>query len=221
MAVPVETTPPVTLDGESVIPVNACGETVSVCCCEEEPMAAVMVDVAGPAIALIVNVALFCEAGTVTVVGTVAAAILELVRFTGCPPAGADPLKVTVPVHERPAKTGFGVRFRLVTASRTVNMAVLVAVPPGVVTEIVPVVAPVGTVAVTVVEFTGVMAVAAVPLKRTAVAPERLAPVIVTDVPTGPDSGAKLEIVGVGFTVTTTLLVAVKPPASLIVAVNV
>jgi hypothetical protein len=48
---------------------------------------------------LTVNVALVAPAGTVTVEGTLAAA-LSLARATCAPPAGAGPLKVTVPVED-------------------------------------------------------------------------------------------------------------------------
>ena len=67
----------------------------------------------------------------------------------------------------------------------------LVAVPPDVVTEILPVVALEGTVAVTCVALTAVKDVAAVPLNLTAVAPVRFVPVRVTTVPTIPELGLK------------------------------
>jgi hypothetical protein len=77
----------------------------------------------------------------------------------------------------------------------TTKSAVLVTEPPGVVTLIFPVVAVAGTVAVIcVAEFT--VNVAVTLLKVTAVAPVKLAPVITTDVPTGPDVGANEVIVG-------------------------
>src|SRR6185312_3629722 len=79
----------------------------------------------------------------------------------------------------------------------TVNDAVLAPVPAGVVTAIGPVVAPVGTVAVIwVAELT--VNVAALPLKVTAVAPVKPLPVMVTDVPTGPEVGLNEETVGAG-----------------------
>jgi len=56
------------------------------------------VDVA-TALVLIVKVALLLPAGTVTLDGTLAAVLL-LERFTCAPPAGADPLSVTVPVDD-------------------------------------------------------------------------------------------------------------------------
>jgi hypothetical protein len=84
----------------------------------------------------------------------------------------------------------------------TVKFAVLVPVPLGVVTLILPVVAPVGTVAVIcVAEFT-VNVVALVVLNFTELVvkvgavPLKFVPVIVTDVPTGPYSGVNEVIVG-------------------------
>jgi hypothetical protein len=65
-----------------------------------------------------------------------------------------------------------------------------------VVTEIVPVVAPVGTVAVICVELLTVKDVAEVPLNFVAVAPVKFVPVIVTEVPTTPEGGLKLVMVG-------------------------
>jgi len=84
-----------------------------------------------------------------------------------------------------------------------------VAVPLGVVTEILPVVAPLGTVAVICVPLFTVND-AAVPLKATAVAPVKLVPVIVTAVPICPDVGLKLLIFG-------PVLVTVKVPAEVAV----
>ena len=46
------------------------------------------------------KVALVPPAGTVTLAGTVAAAILLLESATWAPPAGAGPLRVTVPVED-------------------------------------------------------------------------------------------------------------------------
>jgi hypothetical protein len=94
----------------------------------------------------------------------------------------------------------------------TVKFAVLVPVPLGVVTLILPVVAPVGTVAVIcVAEFT-VNDVALVVLNFTELVvkagavPLKFVPVIVTDVPTGPNSGVNEVIVG-AFTVKLVALV--------------
>jgi hypothetical protein len=78
----------------------------------------------------------------------------------------------------------------------TVNELALVPVPPAVVTDTVPLVAPVGTVAVTCVAELTVNDVADVPLNFTAVAPVKPVPVIVTDVPTGPLVGENPVTVG-------------------------
>jgi hypothetical protein len=52
------------------------------------------------ALVLTVNVALVAPATTVTLEGTVAAAVLLLESATCAPPAGAAPLNVTVPVED-------------------------------------------------------------------------------------------------------------------------
>ena len=55
-----------------------------------------------------VNVALLAPAATVTLAGTVAAAVLSLERETAAPPLGAGPLRVTVPVEDDPPVTLVG-----------------------------------------------------------------------------------------------------------------
>ena len=91
-----------------------------------------------------------------------------------------------------------------------VKLLALVAVPPGVVTLIGPLVAPLGTVAVIwVLVFT--VKLAPVPLKATAVAPVKLFPLMVTEVPTDPLLGLKELMVGGGITVKLLALVAVPP----------
>src|SRR5437899_8412108 len=85
----------------------------------------------------------------------------------------------------------------------TVKLPVLVAVPPGVVTLIVPVVAPPGTVAwIAVAELTTKLA--PTPLKATAVATAKLVPPILKPVPTALLGGVKPVIVG-GLAVTVKL----------------
>lgn len=85
-------------------------------------------------------------------------------------------------------------------------MVELVAVPPDVVTEIGPEVAPGGADAVICVsEYT--VKGALIPLNFTAEAPVKLFPAIVTDVPTGPLVGVNIVIVGAGgFTVVITVV---------------
>jgi hypothetical protein len=79
----------------------------------------------------------------------------------------------------------------------TVKLAELVPVPFGVVTLIGPLVAPLGTVALTLVSELNVND-ADVPLNFTTVAPVKCDPVIETFVPTGPVVGLKDETVGAG-----------------------
>jgi len=57
---------------------------------------------------LTVKVALLAPAATVTLAGTVAAAVLSLIRETAAPPVGAGPLNVTVPVDCAPPVTLIG-----------------------------------------------------------------------------------------------------------------
>src|SRR5216683_889537 len=66
---------------------------------------------ASTALVLTVNVALVAPAATVTLDGTLAAAVLLLDSATTAPPDGAAPLSVTVPVEEFPPTTlvGFSV----------------------------------------------------------------------------------------------------------------
>src|SRR3989440_13052947 len=66
-----------------------------------------VVDAVTPLV-LTVNVALVAPAATVTLEGTVAAAVLLLESATCAPPAGAGPLSVTVPVEELPPATLVG-----------------------------------------------------------------------------------------------------------------
>jgi hypothetical protein len=119
----------------------------------------------------------------------------------------ASPLSVTeiAPVKLAPLTTTFDpmtplVGLMPVIRGATVNVAALVAVPPGVVTEIGPVVAFDGTVVVICV---GPMMVydAVVPLNLTDDAPLKFVPEIVTASPVAPVVGVTPVIVGVKLTV--------------------
>jgi hypothetical protein len=90
----------------------------------------------------------------------------------------------------------------------TVKSSTLVAVAPGLVTLIFPVVAPGGTVALICVSEIVVKA-ASVPLKRTLAVPVKFVPLTVTAVPTGPLVGVNEVIVGGRVTVKSPVLVAV------------
>jgi hypothetical protein len=63
---------------------------------------------AATALVLTVNVALVAPAATVTLDGTLAAAVLLLNSVTSAPPDGAGPLSVTVPAEEFPPVTLVG-----------------------------------------------------------------------------------------------------------------
>lgn len=72
-----------------------------------------------------VKVAVVAFAGTVTLAGTCAAAVLLLERVTTAPPVGAALLKVTVPVEEVPPTTDEGlIVTELTTFASTVRPAV-------------------------------------------------------------------------------------------------
>src|SRR2546429_9416420 len=60
----------------------------------------VIIVAAAPAMVLTVKVALVAPAGTVTLEGTLAAAVLLLESVTCAPAAGAGPLNVAVPVED-------------------------------------------------------------------------------------------------------------------------
>ena len=98
VTVAVEDAPPVTVAGEKTSVVGARTRTVRLDATLTPPALAVIVAVAGDVTAAVatLNVALVCPAGTNTVPGTVAAALL-LVKATDNPPAGAGAPICTVP----------------------------------------------------------------------------------------------------------------------------
>jgi hypothetical protein len=73
-----------------------------------------------------VKVAESAPAATVTLAGTVAAAVLELVKAICAPPAGAAELSFTVPVEEMEPITCAGDKVTALSAGETVSTAVLV-----------------------------------------------------------------------------------------------
>jgi hypothetical protein len=97
----------------------------------------------------------------------------------------------------------------------TVKLEELVAVPPGVVSVIRPVVAPVGTVAVTLPSFTKTKA-AEVPLNRTPLTAVKWFPLIVTDAPIAPLDGEKLLMVGALLELTVKFAVLVVVPDAVV-----
>jgi hypothetical protein len=125
----------------------------------------------------------------------VAAVPLKLTALVPCVLPKLVPLIVTgVPtgpeVGDRPVMAGIGL---VVTA----KLAALLARPPTV-TITLPVVAPAGTGATMLVPLQ-LVGIATVPLKLTVLVPcavPKFAPVIVTEVPTKPDVGDRLAILG-------------------------
>lgn len=154
--------------------------------------------------------ALFAAFGTVAVICegelTVKVALLPP-NITVVAPVKLDPFIVT----DVPTGPFGGVKPLIVGADTRVKFAPLVAFPPGVVTEIGPLLAPIGTVAMIFMPLN--LKLAVVTLKLTCVAPFRFAPEIVTEMPTGPLAGEKPLMVGGALetTVNVDALVPVPP----------
>ena len=126
VTVHVEDVPPVTEVGETVNVDRDGGVTVSVVVTNGEPLLAVIValTLVAVGVVLIVKLADVAPAGTVTLVGVDAYALLE-VSGTVDPPEGAAPFKVSVPVDEFPPTTEVGATDRLAgTGGTTVKVVV-------------------------------------------------------------------------------------------------
>jgi len=130
--VPFAVPPPGTVDGEIARVVSAGFETVSDAVLATPPAVAVSVTVAFASTPNVVTgaVTVFAPARTVTVAGSVAAWVLELVSVTAVPPPGAFPVRVTVRVAPVPPFTLVGETLAaLIAGAFTVSVAVLVTVP--------------------------------------------------------------------------------------------
>jgi len=147
--VPCAELPPSRFAGSTVIFIADGGLIVSVAAALD-PLAVILTGVTVETdVVLTVNVPVVAPSSTVVLVGVAAGALeaMEMVR----PPAGAGALSVTVPVDGLPPRTLVGLSVMLAMGGAdvvTVKLAELVAVPIGVTTAILPVVAPAGTVAV-------------------------------------------------------------------------
>jgi hypothetical protein len=161
--------------------------------------------------------------GTATVILVPAPFTVKPGAFTLLNETAVAPVKL-VPLIVTDVPTGplVGLNDVIVGAPVVVTVKVfeLVAVPLGVVTEIGPVVAPEGTVALIRVAFCTVKVVAETPLKRTAVAPVKFVPLIRTDVPTGPLVGLNDVIVGAPVVVTVKFVELVAVPSGLVTAIG-
>jgi hypothetical protein len=114
-------------------------------------------------------------------------------KLTAVVPVKLVPVTVTV----APEAAEVGVKEAIVGAGMNVNPA-SEALPPGVVTDMLPEL-PAATTALIVVAFTTENEVAAVPPKETAEAPVKLVPVTVTVSPEAAEVGVKEAIVGAGI----------------------
>jgi hypothetical protein len=149
--------------------------------------------------------------------GTVA--VICVFEFTTNGPLVPLNFTVVVPVKPDPemvtdAPTAAAPGMKPLSFGSTAKLDALMAVPPGVLTLIGPVVVAGAVAVICVSEFT--VKPAPTPLKRTDVAPVKLWPLITTDVPSGPDVGLKPEIVGI-----TRKLVALCPvPAAFVTRIR-
>jgi len=110
--------PPITFAALATNVDNAGGLTVSVAVLLDAPSVPVITGVTAlaTAVVVIVNVAEVAPCATVTVAGTVAAALLDA-SVTTLPPAGAGPVSVTVPVDDAPPATLVGLSVTLLMES--------------------------------------------------------------------------------------------------------
>jgi len=110
VTVPVDICPEATIEGLKEIIVTTGGLTVRSAMSELPASVAVIFEsllkITGNVVTL--KFALVEPAGTFTLTGTVATAILLLVKVTVTPPVGAGPVSVTVPCEVIPPATGFG-----------------------------------------------------------------------------------------------------------------
>src|ERR1700746_2933849 len=142
---------------------------------------------------------------------TVAAVPLKVTVLVPC----EDPKFVPVIVTAVPTGPEVGDRLVILGVDDTGKLTPLLATPPTVTTTF-PVVAPVGTDVAMLVALQ-LVTVAAVPLKVTVLVPceaPKVVPVIVTAVPTGPEVGDRLVILGVDDTGKLTPLLATPPPVT-------
>ena len=129
-----------------------------------------------------VNVAVVAPAGTVTLAGTVAAAVLLLDRMTRAPPTGACAFNVTVPVEEIPPVTLAGLK-----ETDCTDGGLTVSVPAAVPLKVAVIIGVVTAATITV--FTEKVAVVAPP--RTVTLPGTVATALSLESPTrAPPAGA-------------------------------
>lgn len=166
VTVPVEDVPPVTLAGfiDTVEIAGALTVSAAVLLTPLNEAVIVAVVVAATAVVFTVKFAVEAPAATVTLAGTVAEPLL-LERVTTVPPAGANPVRVTVPVDDVPPVTLVGFSATLESAAGLI-VRVAVCVPPVIVAVVIDATAVVFTV-----KFPAVAPAATVTLAGTVAAP--------------------------------------------------
>jgi len=130
VTVPVDGVPPVTDVGFKLTELEAGALTVSPAVCVVLLYVAEMVTdvLLATGLVLTVNVPVVAPPATVTLAGTVAAAVLPLLSVTTAPLLGAGPFRVTVPVDELPPVTVVGFKLTaLGTGAETVKLVLCVA----------------------------------------------------------------------------------------------
>src|SRR5208283_699975 len=145
------------------------------------------------------------------------AMLVALVPLNFTLPVPCDgPKFVPVITIDDPTAPVFGVSDVMLGAAVTVNVTPLLATPPAAVTTTLPVVAPVGTVAVMLDAPQLVIVVALVPLNLTLPFPcdgPKFDPAITIDDPTAPVFGISDVMFGAAVTVNVTPLLATPPAA--------
>ena len=128
VTVPVDGVSPLTVVGFKVRDVIAGAVTVNVAVWFVPRLPVIVTEVfAATGLVVTVKVAVVAFAGTVTLAGTFAAAVLLLDSVTTAPPDGAGPVNVRVPVDEDPPIIEVGLKLTaLRVAAVTVKLAVLV-----------------------------------------------------------------------------------------------
>src|SRR6266849_591072 len=193
----------------AVRPVGAVGGVVSPCTVKLTPLLATppTVTTTLPVVAPLGTAAVMLAA--LQLVAT-AAVPLNVTLLVPCVGPKFAPLIVT----DAPTNPEVGLKVVMLGAGTvTVKLTPLLATPPTATTAL-PVVAPLGTAAV-MLAVLQLVAIAAVPLNFTVLVPcvaPHFAPPIVTEVPTGPDVGFKLVMLGAGtVTVKLTPLLTTPP----------
>ena len=170
-----------------------------------------------PPAAVITTLPVVVPLGTVAVILLVVQLVMVAavpLNFTALPAPWALKFVPAITMAD-PTAPVLGVRLLMLGAGETVKLTPLLATPPAVVTTTLPVVAPVGTVAVMLLVVQLVM-VAAVPLNFTALpAPWALKfdPAMMMDDPTAPVLGVRVLMLGAGDTVKLTPVLATPPAA--------